>query len=1063
VARCRAAARRSREREELRMSMPRFAIQRPIMMAMICSIVVLLGAISLTRLPVDLLPDIQQPTITVRVNYPGVGPLEMEELITRPLEQALSATAGLEQINSTSQEGNSNLRLNFSWGIDLSEAMNDMRTRIDRVRGRLPEDADPPTIFKFDSNSAPIMGLGVEGEYDSVTLREMAENILSPRLERVPGVASVTVNGGLRRQIHVGLSKEKIQALDLSVDRVVNILKTENQNIPLGEIYRGDMTYLVRSQGQFSNLDQIRDLVVLTKGDVPVYLKDIAEVTDSTEDVRSVLRINGRAAVRMNVQKQSGTNTVQIAELVRKEVERVNREVPGVKLTVIDDSARFIERSINAVKEHVMIGSVLVIAIIFLFLRNFRSTLIVATSIPISVIGTFALLYFSGLTLNTMTFGGLALGVGMVVDAAIVVLENSFRHMEHHGKDRLTASIDGSEEVWSAILSSILTHIAVFVPLLFLTGVSSIMFRQLSVVVVFSLLMSLFVAVTLVPVLCSKLLVLPPPADKRSGLGGRLYTFSERALDKMDDGYRRLIHLALAHRPTVVGISVASVIAAALILPTIPTELSTQADEGQVNVRIELAIGTRVERTDAVLRRIEEMLPRLVPEARDIIVNGGGGQGPGFGPGGGSGHRGNIQLMLSPKDERTRSSEQIAMELRRQLSGLPGVVIRANASGGNNQMARFLSGGNNDGGRLALEIRGEDLDDARRLAQGAKSLMDTTAGVADARVGRDEGRPELAVRVDRPKAALLGLTVTGIANTIRTNVAGTQAAMYREKGNEYPIIVRLREEERQQISDVHDVLVNTTMGHVMPAKNLVTVENETGPVQIERKNQQRIVTVSAEPETTLSEAVHAVENRLPELRVPQEFQVGFGAEVEEQAKAFNQLRMVLILALVLVYAVMASQYESLRDPFIIMFSVPTAAIGVVLALKLTGTSFNMQAYIGIIMLAGIVVSNGILLVDYTNVLRRRDGLPLREAVELAGRTRLRPILMTSIATALGLVPMSLGIGEGSELQVPLARVVIGGLTTSLLITLVLVPTVYTIFEEGFAAFRKRPQETKPAV
>jgi HAE1 family hydrophobic/amphiphilic exporter-1 len=1059
----RAAVRRNRERQEKRMSMPRFAIQRPIMMAMICSIVVLLGAISLTRLPVDLLPDIQQPTITVRMNYPGVGPLEMEELITRPLEQALSATAGLEQLNSNSSEGNSNLRLNFSWGTDLSEAMNDMRTRIDRVRGRLPEDADPPTIFKFDSNSAPIMGLGVEGDYDRVTLREMAENILSPRLERVPGVASVTVNGGLRRQIHVELSKEKIQALDLSVDRVVNLLKKENQNIPLGEIYRGDMTYLVRSQGQFSDLDQIRDLVVLTKGAVPVYMKDIAEVKDATEDVRSVLRINGRSAVRMNVQKQSGTNTVQIAELVRKEVDRINREVQGVKLTVIDDSARFIERSINAVKEHVMIGSVLVIFIIFLFLRNFRSTLIVATSIPISVIGTFALLYFSGLTLNTMTFGGLALGVGMVVDAAIVVLENSFRHMEHHGKDRLTASIDGSEEVWSAILSSILTHIAVFVPLLFLTGVSSIMFRQLSVVVVFSLLMSLFVAVTLVPVLCSKLLVLPPPADQRSGLGGRLYTFSERALEKMDDGYRRLIHLALAHRPTVVAISVASVIAAMVILPTIPTELSTQADEGQVNVSVELAIGTRVERTDAVLQRLEQMLPTLVPEARDIIVNGGGGQGPGFGPGGGSGHRGNLQIMLTPKDERKRSSEQIASELRRQLSGLPGVIIRANAWGGNNQMARFLSGGQNGGGRLALEIRGEDLDDARRLAQGAKSLMDTTPGVADARVGRDEGRPELAVHVDRPKAALLGLTVTDIANTIRTNVAGTQAAMYREKGNEYPIVVRLREEERQQISDVHDVLVNTTMGQVMPAKNLVTVANETGPVQIERKNQQRIVTVSAEPETTLSEAVKAVEARLPELGVPQEFNVGFGAEVEEQAKAFNQLRMVLILALVLVYAVMASQYESLRDPFIIMFSVPTAAIGVVLALKLTGTSFNMQAYIGIIMLAGIVVSNGILLVDYTNVLRRRDGLPLREAVELAGRTRLRPILMTSIATALGLVPMSLGIGEGSELQVPLARVVIGGLTTSLLITLVLVPTVYTVFEEGFSAFRKRPQETKPAL
>jgi hydrophobic/amphiphilic exporter-1 (mainly G- bacteria), HAE1 family len=1031
------------------------------MMTMISAIVILLGAISLTRLPVDLLPDIQQPTITVRVNYPGVGPLEMEELVTRPLEQALSAVAGLEQLNSQSSEGNANLRLNFSWGLDLNEAMNEIRTRIDRVRGRLPEDIDPPTIFKFDSNSQPIMGLAVEGEgHDRVTLRELAEHTLSPRLERVPGVASVTVNGGLRRQIHVELSNQKIQALALSVDRVVNILKTENQNIPLGEIYRGDMTYLVRSQGQFSDLDQIRDLVVLTKNDVPVYLRDIAEVKDSTEDVRSVLRINGKAGVRMNVQKQSGTNTVQIAQLVRAEIERINREVPGVRLTVIDDSARFIERSISAVKEHVMIGSVLVIIVIFLFLRNFRSTLIVCTSIPISVVGTFALLYFSGLTLNTMTFGGLALGVGMIVDAAIVVLENSFRHMEHHRKNRLEASIDGSEEVWSAILASILTHIAVFVPLLFLTGVSSIMFRQLSVVVVFSLLMSLFVAVTLVPVLCSKLLVLPPPPDQRRGLGGRLYTLSERALNGMDEGYRRLIHLALAHRPTVIALSVASVLAAVLILPSIPTEFSTQTDEGQVNVNVELAIGTRVERTDVALQRLEQMLPALVPEAASFVVNGGSGQGPGFGPGGGGGHRGQVQIMLTPKDQRKRSSEQIAMDLRRQLSGLPGVVIRANAGGGNNQMNRFLSGGNNNfGGRLALEIRGDDLREARRLAQDAKALMDDTPGIGEGRVGRDEGRPELAVRVDRPKAALLGLSVTSIANTIRTNVAGTQAAMYRDQGNEYPIVVRLREDERQQIRDVQDVLLSTAQGQVMPAKNLVQLANETGPVQIERKNQQRIVTVSGEPETTLSDAVKAVQDRLPQLSVPQDFTMGFGAEVEEQAKAFNQLRMVLILALLLVYAVMASQYESLRDPFIIMFSVPTAAIGVVLALKLTGTSFNMQAYIGIIMLAGIVVSNGILLVDYTNVLRRRDGLPLREAVELAGRTRLRPILMTSIATALGLVPMSLGIGEGSELQVPLARVVIGGLTTSLLITLVLVPTVYTLFEEGFSGlWRSRKPE-----
>lgn len=1036
------------------MSIPRFAIQRPVMMTMISIIIILLGGISLTRLPVDLLPDISQPTVNVRVTYTGVGPLEMETLVTRPLEQQLSAVSGLQQMNSNSSEGSTNIQLNFTWGHDLNEAMDEIRTRIDRVRGRLPVDADPPVIAKFDPNTIPIMGLGLEstdGKLDRVTLREMAEQTLSPRLERVAGVAAVTVNGGLRRQIHVDLSREKITALDLSVDRVAAVLRTENQNIPIGEIYRGDRSFLMRTQGQFGNLEEIKNLVVITKAGVPIYMKDIADVTDSTEDNRSLLRINGKPGVRMQVTKQSGTNTVEIARGIRAEINRINREVPGVQITLLDDSAKFIERSIGAVQEHVMIGSVLVILIIFMFLRNFRSTLIVCTSIPISVVGTFALLYFSGMTLNTMTFGGLALGVGMIVDASIVVLENSFRHMEHHGQDRMTASIAGSEEVWSAILSSILTHIAVFVPLLFLQGISTVLFRQLSVVVVFSLAMSLFVGVTLVPVLCSKLLVLPTPLDQRKGLSGRLYTFSESVLESMDDGYRRILHTALNHRPWVVGAAAASVIAAALIFPTLPTEFATQTDEGQVQVSVQLAQGTRVEVTAPVLLKIEEALNQLVPEATSVIVQAGGGGFWGGGFGGGAVNRGNIQLLLTPKDERKRSSDQIAQELRRQLSGIPGVIVRANAAGGNNALNRFLSGSNNGGGRLSLEIRGEDLKDSQRVAQSLKELLDTVPGIADARTGRDEGRPELQVRVDRVKAALLGVSATTVATTIRTNVAGTQAAQFRQNGKEYPIVVRLREDERQNATDVENILVSTPTGGVIQAKNLMQIDDAIGPTEIQRKNQQRINSVSADPETTLSDAMNAVQNRLPELtnRLPKDFSVGFGSEIEQQAEAFNQLRMVLILALVLVYAVMASQYESLKDPFIIMFSVPTAAIGVVLALKLTGTAFNMQAYIGIIMLAGIVVSNGILLVDYTNVLRRRDGLPLREAVELAGRTRLRPILMTSIATALGLVPMSLGIGEGSELQVPLARVVIGGLTTSLLITLVLVPTVYTIFEEGW--------------
>src|SRR5687767_10108911 len=550
------------------MSIPRFAIEKPVTMFMLSGVVILIGWLSFMRLPVDLMPDVSFPSITVRVGYPGVGPLEMEELVTRPLEQALSAVSGLERLESTSSEGSSRVSLNFAWGTDLNEAADDVRNRLDRIRGRLPEEADAPVMFKFDASASPIMGVGVEGEFDRVRLREIGEQVLSPRLERVPGVAAVTVDGGLRRQIHVELSREKITALNLPVDRITSLLRSENQNIPLGDIDEGDRTYLVRSQGQFENLDEIRNLVVMTRGGVPVYLRDIAEVKDATEDFRSFTRINGKPGVRLRITKQSGQNTVEIADAVRTEVAKINQEIPGLKLTVLDDSSIFIKRSIDAVKEHAMLGGFLVMLIIFIFLRDIRATFIIFTSIPISVIGTFALLFFNGYTLNTMTFGGLALGIGMIVDASIVVIENTFRHMEQ-GKDRMQASIDGSEEVWSAILASTLTHIAVFIPLLFLTGVSSILFKQLSVVVMFSLTMSLFVAVTIVPVLCSRMLKLPAPADQRRGVVGRLYTWSERFFDAMDNGYSRLIRQSLVHRPTVLGIGAAAVIAAVLILPTI--------------------------------------------------------------------------------------------------------------------------------------------------------------------------------------------------------------------------------------------------------------------------------------------------------------------------------------------------------------------------------------------------------------------------------------------------------------------------------------------------------------
>jgi HAE1 family hydrophobic/amphiphilic exporter-1 len=575
--------------------------------------------------------------------------------------------AGLEQINATSQEGSSNIRLNFAWGTNLNVAADDVRSRIDRVRGRMPEDADPPIVFKFDSTSFPIFFVVVEGNYNSVQLRDIAENTLAQRLERVPGVAAVSVNGGLRRQIRVELSRGKITALGLSVDRIINLLRTENQNLPLGEVDEGDLTYLLRSPGQFQSLDEIASLVVMTRGGVPVYMRDIAEVKDTTEDVRNVMRVNGKPGVRLSVNKQSGENTVAICELLRKEVDRINREMSSLRLSITNDSSVFIERSIHAVREAVIVGSVLVVTIIFVFLRSWRATLIICTSIPISIIGTFALLYFGGYTLNTMTFGGLALGVGMIVDAAIVVLENTERHMAK-GKPPRQAAIEGSEEIWSAILASTLTHVAVFVPLFFLSGFSSVIFRQLSVVIIFSLMMSLFVAVTIVPVLCA-LWLKPAHETAHRGITGTLFTLSGRALDAMDERYQRVLRVALAHRPTVLAIGAVLFAIAVYLLPRLNYELMPQTDEGEITIEAELPVGTRIERTDALLLRLEELVKKFVPESRTIIASVGGG---GFGPGGSSLHRGRVNVILSPRSERPRSNGQIVTALRRQLAGLPG-------------------------------------------------------------------------------------------------------------------------------------------------------------------------------------------------------------------------------------------------------------------------------------------------------------------------------------------------------------------------------------------------------
>lgn len=1024
------------------MRLPELSVRRPITIYMVTSVLILLGAISFTRLPVDLMPDIQNPTITVRTSYPGVAPEEIENLVTRPIESALTSAPNIYRINSTSSEGESSVRAQFDWGVNIDEAANEVRTRVDRVRGALPEGALPPVIFKFDTSQFPIMFLAVSADRDPRQLRSFLEKEIQPRIERVPGVAAVDIRGGLRREIQVKLSTEKLRSYNLSVNQIVQILRRENQNRPVGPVDEGRYEVLLRSQGEFQNVEQIRDVVVASRGGVPIYLKEIAEVTDSHEEIRQIVRIDGKPGIRFSIRKQSGANTVAVAQKVREEIERIKRDHPGISIWPLMDSSVFIQRSIDNVRSAATSGAFLAIMILLLFLRNLRSTLIISVAIPVAVIGTFALMYFYGFTLNTMSFGGLALGVGMLVDNAIVVLENIFRHRES-GLSHEEAAVVGSHEVSSAIIASTLTTVAVFVPLVFLTGMTGIMFKELSYVVSFSLLCSLLVALTLVPVLCSKYLRVRPPDATTHPVMNKIITVSGRMLNQLDESYQRAIHWSLNHRKTVLCAAVLLFAASMALVPLIGFEMMPETDESEIRVSFELPPGTRVEVTDELARRFEEIIKREVPEMDHLLTEVGGG-----GWMSSATHTCDLRVQLVDKSRRQRSTQEIVNALRPKLNIQPGLIVRARSSSSNFAMRMPGPGQQNMGDRVSVEIRGHDMTVASELAKTIKDLIDSVPGVTDSQISRREGMPEMLLTVDRPKAASLGINASDIADTLETVIGGRRATQFREEGQEFNILVRLTEEQRANLAQLEHVTVLTPSGQSVPIGNLIKMQRREGPVSIERQDQERIVRVSAGyANRDLGSIMRDIDQRLRPLSVPHGFSISYGGEYEEQQRSFRELVFSLILAIILVYMVMAAQFESLRDPLIILFSIPLAAIGIALMLFLTETTFNIQAFIGTIMLAGIVVNNAIVLIDYTNLLRRRDKMALRPAVELAGRRRLRPILMTTLTTILALIPMALGLGEGAEVQAPMARVVIGGLTTSTLITLLFIPTIYTMIEE----------------
>ena len=1022
------------------MSTIRFAINRPIFTTMVTLIVVIIGAIALLRLPIDLMPDITNPVISIRTEYENASPEVVEELVTRPIEEAMAAVPGAEEVTSNSSEGNSNVTVKFTWGTDIDVAVSDVRDRIDRVINRLPDDCDRPTLFKFDFSSMPIVFIGISSRMDPVEMRRLIEDQIKFRIESINGVASMTMFGGREREIAVDVDPYRLRAMGVSLDKVMSVLKRANLNRPAGYVDQGNMEITIRAPGEFASVEEIRQTVIENRNSVPIRVADIATVTDGMNRVRRVSRVDGDDGVRIAIMRQSGANTALVAGKVIEEIRRLQDEYSNLNIRIIHNSADYINNSIANVSTSAITGGGLAIILVLLFLRNILSTLVIAVSIPVSIIATFAVLYLDGLSLNLMTLGGLALGVGMLVDNAIVVLENIYRIRDEEGLPPADAAEKGTDEVFTAIIASTLTTLVVFLPLTFIQGMAGLMFREFALVVAFSLICSLVAAIFLVPMLAVRMMKLES-GKKRGGMVAIAFNASEKVFRGMENEYKAGIHWCLEHRWLTLGVTFLLLIGSVSLITKIDVEQMPKTDEGNLQISAEMETGIRLDIMSEKTRLLEQIIIENVPEANAIISSVGGSSWRGVAT-----NESSINVRMGTRGERMRkgmrSTEQVAQELRKLFAGIPGLEVRVGEG------RSFGRGGGGSNEPVEIDIRGYDMDMSEQVAHQVLDIVRATSGVVDARITREGRVPEAQIRIDRRKAADLGLWVQDIATFLEICMAGKEAAQYRVDGKEYPIMVRLENSEKMTLDQLLSLSITNAQGNNISLRNVVNLVDDKGPTVIERKNQQRVTTVKAalSGERALGSVMDELRETLRAIPMPTGFSLEYGTEYQDQQDMMKDLSFGVVLALVLVYMVMACQFESLRDPFVVMFSVPLAAIGVLVLLFLTGTTINMQSMIGCIMLGGIVVNNAIILVDYANLLRRRDGYNVRNALEEAGRRRLRPILMTALTTILGLVPLAMGWGDGGEAQAPMARAVVGGLFTSTLITLLVIPVVYSLME-----------------
>jgi len=1021
------------------MKIPEFSVNRKVTTAMLAMILVVLGFISYSRLGLDFFPDLEFPTVSVVTTYSGASPEDVENTITRPLEQVVNSVANVKKVNSITSEGVSVIMVEFEWGTNLDFAAQDIREQLGQFRSYLPEEASDPLVVKFNISQFPIIFYGITADRPTFELKKIIEDEVARRLERIEGVASALVVSMEEREILVEIDQSALEAYHLSLDQIMAALRLENLNLPGGRIIERQTEFLVRTMGEFQNLDDIRQVIVgLTSTGAPIYLRDVAEVKDTLKDFRYKARIQGQKGVFLFISKRSGANTVITAKAVKKELARIRENLPSdIEFYTAMDQSDMIQKVLNRTANNALIGGVLAMIFILVFLRNWRPTITIFLAIPLSIITTFIAFYLAGYTINLMTLGGLALGIGMLVDNAVVVIENIFRHLEE-GEERNQAAKLGASEVGMAITASTLTTIAVFFPMVFARGITGQLTRGLALAIAFSLISSLFVALTVVPMVAS--LLFKANKNNKNNLsnqgkkGKRVY--------RMREFYRRWLLKSLRHRRWVLvgvfGLFVISLV----IIPFMGTEFMPPMDRSMIVLSVKLPVGSTLEETDRVVQMVEKLL-RQEPDVEVITAQAGSqvednpteaaGQFNPTGP-----HEGIIWAVLVDKEKRSLSDLELTEKIRSELPSLQGVKFEMIDLG---QM--FMGGAQNP---VEIKIFGQELPVLKEIAETIVSRIKDVAGLRDLKHSLSEAKPEYHLRINRDEASRLGIKMAQIAQTIQTAALGRVATRYREGNEEYDIRVRFKEEFRDELDDILKTPILAPTGQIVRVNQVAQVERGSGPIQITRENQAREVKVTANiAGRDLGSVIKDIKSRLKDLEttLPQGYFIEYGGQYEEMQDAFMIMAGAFLLAILLVYMIMASQFESFLHPFVIMFTVPLSLIGVILALLIAGKPVSLPVLIGFVMLAGIAVNNGIVMVDYINQLKRR-GVEAKEAILQGCAVRLRPVLITALTTILGMLPMAISTSEGASFRAPMAITVMGGLTATTFLTLFVIPAIYSL-------------------